>query len=138
MIYRILADCIVVFHTAFVLFVVGGMAAILLGIVFKWRWVRNFWFRIIHFGAIAVVVVESVLGVDCPLTDWEDMLREQAGETVKQGTFIGRFLHEIIFVNIQHDILVIAYCLFGLCVLLALIFAPPRWPVRRRHEKGSV
>ena len=95
--YRILADLVVAIHLAVGVFIVLGMAAILLGIVLKWQWVRNFWFRIIHLLMIATVVVESILGVSCPLTDWEDKLREQAGETVEQGTFIGRLLHDILF-----------------------------------------
>ena len=70
-----------------------GLVAILLGGWRKWRWVRNFWFRLLHFLMIAVVVVESLVGIVCPLTDWEDALREKAGETVEQGTFIGRMVH---------------------------------------------
>ena len=42
---RVLADLIVVLHAAYVSFVVFGLAAILLGVVFRWRWVRNVWFR---------------------------------------------------------------------------------------------
>ena len=53
---------------------------------------------------IATVVEESVLGVSCPLTDWEDMLREKAGETVQQGTFIGRILHKLLFWEVSPDI----------------------------------
>ena len=49
---RVLADVIVVLHAAYVSFVVFGLAAILLGIVFRWSWVRNVWFRAIHLIAI--------------------------------------------------------------------------------------
>ena len=89
--------------------------------VLKWQWVRNFWFRIIHCLMIATVVVEALLGVSCPLTDWEDMLREKAGETVAQGTFIGRMLHRILFWDATPGTMTIIYCLFGLAVLLALL-----------------
>jgi len=75
--YRILADLVLVIHLAYAGFIVLGMAAILLGIVLKWQWVRNFWFRLIHLIMIAIVVEESILGVICPLTDWEDQLRER-------------------------------------------------------------
>ena len=83
--YRILADFVVVVHAVWVCFIVLGMAAILLGVVLKWRWVRNFWFRIIHLLMIATVVVEAFFGVSCPLTDWEDNLRERSGETIGRG-----------------------------------------------------
>jgi hypothetical protein len=129
--YRLLADAVVAIHLALVGFIVIGMAAILLGIVLGWRWVRNFYFRIIHLAMIAIVVEKSVFGLSCPLTDWEDRLREMAGETVAQGTFIGRLLHGILFWNVPQSKLLIFYYLFGLAVLLAFIFAPPRWPWRR-------
>ena len=133
--YRILADLMVAIHLAFVVFVVLGMAAILLGIVLKWRWVRNFWFRTIHLLLIATVVAEMVLGVSCPLTDWEDQLRERVGETVQQGTFIGRMLHKILFWDVSPSTMTIVYCMFGLAVLLTFIFAPPHWPRRKNSQK---
>ena len=68
---RVLADVIVVFHAAYVSFVVFGLVAILLGVVFRWNWVRNFWFRSIHLIAIGIVVGEALVGVPCPLTVWE-------------------------------------------------------------------
>jgi hypothetical protein len=74
-IYRILADIVVAIHLALVGFIVIGLAAILLGIVLKWRWVRNFWFRIVHLAMIATVVEKTILGVRCLLTVWEDQLR---------------------------------------------------------------
>ncbi len=135
LIYRILADCVVAVHLAIVLFVVLGMGAIVAGIVLKWQWVRNFWFRLIHLLMIATVVVEAILEVSCPLTDWEDNLRERAGETVQQGTFIGRMLHGILFWDVSRGTMTIIYCLFGLGVVLVFILAPPRWPRRKSSQK---
>ena len=100
LLYRLLADAVVAIHLALVGFIVIGMAAIVLGIVLRWRWVRNFYFRIIHLAMIAIVVEMTIFGVGCPLTDWENQLREKAGETVEQGTFIGRLLHGILFWNV--------------------------------------
>ncbi|MGD0517424.1 MAG: DUF2784 domain-containing protein, partial [Thermoguttaceae bacterium] len=133
--YRILADLVVAIHLAYAGFIVLGMAAILLGIVLKWQWVRNFWFRLIHLSMIVIVVEESILGVICPLTDWEDQLRERAGETIREGTFIGRMLHEILFCDVSSCTLGIAYSLFGLAVLLTFFLAPPRWPWKKERQK---
>ena len=83
LLYRILADVVVAIHLALVGFIVIGMAAILLGIVLKWRWVRNFWFRIIHLPMIATVVEKTILGVSCPLTD---MGRSTAGKGRRDGS----------------------------------------------------
>jgi hypothetical protein len=123
----VLADALVVIHFAYVLFVAGGMIAILLGILRHWSWVRNFWFRAIHLLLIGIVVVETFLNIECPLTDWEDSLREAAGVTVEKGTFIGRWVHALMFFNAPW-LWPIVYSLFGLAVLLAFIFAPPRRP----------
>lgn len=132
-IYRWLADAIVVAHFAYVAFVVVGMAAIVVGIVLRWQWIRNFWFRAVHFLMIAVVVVESLCGILCPLTDWEDRLRELAGETSEAGSFVGRWMDRLLFVDAPPSVLMACYCVFCLAVLLALIVAPPRWPVRKRQ-----
>jgi hypothetical protein len=130
--YRFLADLVVVVHFAYVAFVVVGLAAIVLGGCLKWRWVRNFYFRLLHFLMIAVVVVESLLGVVCPLTDWEDALREKAGETVAEGTFIGRMVHQLLFIQVPPAALTPFYCIFGLIVLATLFLVPPKWPKRRK------
>jgi MFS superfamily sulfate permease-like transporter len=126
--YRLLADVVVVLHFAYVAFVVLAMAAILLGIVFRWQWVRNFWFRAIHFLMIAVVAVQSVLSILCPLTTLEDFLRGRAGESVRSGSFVGRWAHELLFVEAPPWAFTTIYCLFAAAVLATLILAPPRWP----------
>jgi hypothetical protein len=129
-VYGFLADVIVVLHFAYVAFVVGGMAAILLGIVRRWAWVRNFWFRTIHLLMIAIVVAESLLGIICPLTDWEDRLRETSGAPAESGSFIGRWAHDLLFIDVPPWVMTVCYVVFGLTVLLAFLLAPPRWPRR--------
>lgn len=129
--YRILADVILAVHFGYVAFVVVGMAVILVGIALHWAWVRNFWFRAVHFLMIAVVVVESLCGILCPLTDWEDNLRVLAGDNSEPGSFVGRWMERLLFVDLSPTALAVCYCLFGLAVLLTLIFAPPRWPWKK-------
>ena len=130
-IYRLLADLTVVVHLAYVAFVVVGFVLILVGIVAKWQWVRNFWFRLAHFLAIALVVVESAFGVTCPLTTWEHQLRGAGGGTVQEGSFMGRLAHDLMFYDGPEWVFTLCYCLFGAAVLGTLLFAPPRWPRRR-------
>ena len=129
--YRFLADAVVVVHFAYVAFVILAFGAIVLGWARRWQWVRNFWFRTIHFLMIAVVVVESLCGVLCPLTDWEDRLRELGGEANQPGSFIGRWVHSLLFVEASPGVLATSYCLFALAVLAMLFVVPPRWPTRR-------
>ena len=127
-IYRILADVIVAMHALYVGFVLLGIVAILIGALLGWGWVRNFWFRTVHFLMIAVVVFEAWLEIKCPLTTWEDRLREAAGETVSEGTFIGRCLHNLIFFDVPASSLSIFYVSFGALVLATLFLVRPRPP----------
>lgn len=135
--YCILADVIVVLHFAFVAFVAGGMIAILAGIALRKAWARNFWFRVGHLAAIAVVVAESLCGVLCPLTEWEDRLREAGGGTAEPGSFIGRWIHAVLFVDVAPATLTWCYTLFGLAVLAAFVLAPPRWPSIRKNKRAK-
>ena len=117
-----LADLIVVVHLAYMLFVVGGMALILAGMICRRQWIRNFWFRAAHLAAIALVVVESLWGIVCPLTAWENQLR---GENAAPGSFVGRLIHSVLFFDLPEWVFTVAYCLFGLAVVVAFILAPP-------------
>ena len=130
-VYRWMADAVVLFHAAYVTFVVVGLLAILVGVLLHWQWVRNFWFRWVHFSFIAIVVVESLFSVECPLTTWEKALRLAAGEEVAQGTFIGRLTHAMLFYDAPNWVFTIIYCLFGAVVFAVLVLVPPRRPKQR-------
>jgi hypothetical protein len=125
---RVLADLIVVFHACYVAFVVLGLAVILLGAVCRWSWVRNFHFRVIHLAMIAIVVVEAVAGIPCPLTVWEKQLRIQAGQAAYTGDFLGYWAHRLIFYHAERWVFTVGYVSFGLAVLAAFALAPPRLP----------
>lgn len=126
---RILADAIVVFHLAYVAFIVLGLAAILAGVVFRWSWVRNPVFRLIHLTMIGIVVGEALAGVPCPLTVWEKQLRLQAGQAAYPGDFLGYWAHRLIFYRAEPWVFTVIYITFGAAVLAAFLLAPPR---RRR------
>jgi Protein of Unknown function (DUF2784) len=134
---RVLADLIVVFHATYVSFNVIGLAAILLGVVFRWSWVRKIWFRAIHLITIGIVVGESLMGVPCPLTVWEAQLRRIAGQTAYTGDFLGHWVHQLIFFRADPWVVTLIYTLFGLAVLVAFILAPPRRS-QRDDSPGTV
>lgn len=117
-----LADLILVIHLLFVLFVGGGLLLIWTGALCEWRWVRNWWFRIAHLAAICFVTAEALLGMVCPLTEWEDALRGARTET----SFIARWIHRVLFYNFPEWVFTIAYVLFALVVALSLWLVPPR------------
>ncbi|MBN1912611.1 MAG: DUF2784 domain-containing protein [Pirellulales bacterium] len=134
--YRFLADLIVAVHAGYIAFVILGMVTILVGGWRRWGWVRNFWFRLVHFLTIAIVAAEALLGIVCPLTTWENRLREAAGESTLEGSFVGRLMHDLVFVSAPKWILTTSYCVFALVVLLTFFLVPPRRP-RRREKKRT-
>lgn len=129
--YRLGADGIVLLHMAYVLFVVLGLPVIWIGIFFRAGWVRNIWFRCGHLAMILIVVGESWAGITCPLTTWEQQLRDQAGQQSYQGSFIANCVHDWLFYDAPPWVFTVAYTTFGLLVLTSFIIAPPSWPKRR-------
>lgn len=132
LIYRILADVTVVIHAGLASFVVFGLLVVLVGRVAGWQWVRNFWFRTIHLGMIAVIVVFPLTGGLCPLTELENWLRTQGGDEVYPGSFIAHWVHELLFVEVSSQVIAVSYCAFGVAVLLTFLLVPPRWPRGRK------
>ena len=137
LIYRILADVTVVVHALLASFVVLGLFVVLVGRVAGWQWVRNFWFRAIHLGLIAAIVVFPLIGGLCPLTELENWLRTQGGEETYPGSFIAHWVHELLFVDVSPRVIAISYCLFGLAVLLTFFFVPPKWPGQRKSSPNE-
>ncbi len=133
--YQILADAVVVFHALFVGFVVFGQLFILIGIWRGWHAVRNFWFRATHLSMIGVVALEALFGIVCPLTSLENHLRELAGSQVREGSFMGRLAHNILFYDTPQWIFSVMHCAFAVVVLLTFVIAPPRWPFQKRLDK---
>lgn len=131
--YTILADAIVIVHAAYVAFVVGGLVAILLGAAMRWRWTRSFAFRAAHLTAIALVCIESLVGVMCPLTSLEDWMRERGGAARYPGDFVAYWAHRLIFYNFPPRVFTTAYITFAALVLITFVLLPPRWPTRTHH-----
>lgn len=73
---EVTADHVLIAHFLYVLFVVGSLPVIWIGAWLKFRFVANPWFRYLHLAAILFVVTESLLDVACPLTVWENNLRQ--------------------------------------------------------------
>ena len=132
--YLLFADLVVVLHLGYVAFVVLGLLAVLLGYVMNWNWVRNPWFRLIHFSMIAIVVVESLLSITCPLTTLENYLRLKGGQSISDGSFVGRLAHEILFFDLPPSFFTIAYCAFGSLVLTTFFLVPVEF--RRKARAG--
>ena len=127
--YLLAADAVLLLHLLFVVFVVAGLVLTLVGRLLSWAWVRNWWFRVVHLAAIGVVVLQSWLGVICPLTKLEMALRDRAGDTTYVGGFVSHWLETILYYRAPAWVFAVVYTAFGLLVLLSWFWVPPR---RRR------
>jgi len=128
----LLADVVLVLHFAFVLFVVGGLALILVGAVAGWRWIRNRAFRYAHLAAIVFVAVEALVGVTCPLTVWEYLLRSGSPDG---PSFVGRWVSRLLYYDFPEWAFTTAYVLFAIAVAVTLWRVPPE--TRSRKELSS-
>lgn len=128
--HTLLADLILILHFAYVAFVVAGLLIVWVGWLCRWRFVRNFWFRLAHLLAIGVVAAESLAGIVCPLTIWENHLRLLAGGGGHhEGSFVQHWLHRAMFFEASESTFTILYVLFFASVALSLWLVKPRWPV---------
>ena len=87
MAYRLLADAVVLVHTAFVAFVVlGGFLA--------WRWSRIAW---LHVPCALWGAVIEYQGWVCPLTPLENDLRRRAGLAGYAGGFVEHYVLPVLY-----------------------------------------
>ena len=131
--YGALANAVLILHVGIVLFIIGGLVLTLIGGVCKWRWVRNFWFRVLYLAGIGYIAMEAWLGIVCPLTTLEQWLREQAGQAVYAGDFVAYWLRKFMFYEAQPWVFVVAYSSFGLLVLLSWFVFSPAYPWRKAN-----
>jgi RsiW-degrading membrane proteinase PrsW (M82 family) len=160
----VLANVIVVAHLIYVAIVLVIIPLIFVGWWRRWKWVRNFWVRIIHFLMMGVVVVETGLGVPCPLTIWErdlrlaggqfDYVRDSDGDIVVdenflptpiytdgyEEDFVRRCVHQFLFYDpssVPPWVLHVCYFIIGGVILLSLILVPPHWPWKAGGQTAS-
>ncbi|MCP4201619.1 MAG: DUF2784 domain-containing protein [bacterium] len=122
MIYRALADLVLVLHLAFIIFVVvGGLLAL------RWRWAP-----LVHLPAAIWGVFIEVTGGVCPLTPLENALRKAAGASAYAGGFIEHYLVPIIYpAALSHTVQLV---LAALVVLANALVYSLVW---RRYRRAS-
>jgi len=125
MVYRILADAVLILHLAFIIFVVLG------GLLALWRpWVA--W---LHLPAAAWGVAIEFFGWICPLTPLENRLRALGGETGYEGGFIERYLVGLIYPG---DLERTGHILLGVAVVILNATVYTVVILRRRRRRRSV
>ena len=112
MIYGALADGVLLFHFAFIVFVVAGGLAVL-----RWRWVA-----FLHVPSFLWGAVMELAGWICPLTPLELHLRALAGAGGYEVRFLEHYLLRLIYPGSLTRAMQIAIGA-GVLALNALIYA---------------
>jgi hypothetical protein len=87
MLYRILAETVLITHLGFVIFAVGGGLLVL-----RWRYIQ--W---LHLPAAAWAALVVLVGWTCPLTPLEIHLRILAGQSGYSGGFLEHYLVLVLY-----------------------------------------
>ncbi len=127
------ADILLIGHFVYVLCVVVPTPLIIIGGMVGWSFVRNSWFRNLHLGMIGIVVVQTLLGIFCPLTVWEDDLRMEAGEMRYGGSFIEHWIGRFLYYDFPPWVFSAIYLVYGFLVI-GLYFAIPPQCLRSRSS----
>ncbi len=138
-----LANAVLLIHFALVLFITAGLPLIYLGAALRWTWVRAWQWRTLHLAAIMFVALESLLGIACPLTVWENALR---GNRSNMG-FIERWIQRVMFYDLPAWVFIVTYTGFAVLVAVTWLTVPPakvghprprrREPERAPHDRRT-
>lgn len=118
---RLAAEALLVLHLGFVLFALFG------GLLVAWK--RGFVF--LHLPAVIWAVLVELLGASCPLTAWEKLLRQKAGESGYSEGFIEHYILPVLYPSWLT--LPVQYVLAAVVVAVNLAIYAWVWRQRNRH-----
>lgn len=109
MIYRLLADFVLIAHFLFVIFAAfGGL------LVLRRRWIWK-----LHLPAVVWGFLVQYFLWRCPLTDWENHFRRLGGEAGYAGGFVEHFIVSIIYPGFEphiHTFLAVSLVVLNLII----------------------
>lgn len=121
--YLLLADAVLLFHLAFILFAVFGALLV-------WRYPRLVW---LHLPVAVWGALIEISGHVCPLTPLENHLRRIGGATGYRGGFIEHYLMPVIYPQaLTRDVGV--WLGIGVIVINVAAYALIHYR-RKRHER---
>jgi polyferredoxin len=118
----VIADALLVVHFGIAVFVVAGLIVVWVGAPLRWPWVRSPVFRYAHLAAILFVAAEALLGIACPLTVWEDLLRGN----MRPESFVGRWVQAALYYRAPEWVFTAAYVAWAAATVVTLVLVPPR------------
>ena len=123
MLYRILADGVMIVHFAFIMFVAVGA-------VLAWRWPALVW---AHLPALVWGVGSVTIGLPCPLTPLEKGLRHLAGDAGYEGGFVDHYIEDVIYPD-EYSVVLRA---LAVVTIVAGYLGLPRRAGRARPADGA-
>lgn len=125
MLYKILADLIVVTHFVWILFMLVGFILTLRGLFYK-KFFERWLFRTLHLFGIAYVSILAIMGKYCPLTIWENALRAKYDTRLTYaGSFMIHYLEELVYPDINPLIIRILTTFIAVFTVVVFIIRPP-------------
>ena len=113
------ADLLMIIHFLWALFMFLGLP---LGL-----WLRSPALRWIHFMGMSLTAAFAITGMYCPLTVWEESLRQSAdGNFGFDGGFLAHHLSSILYPQIESWILRTASVLWGVLTVMAMVVIKPK------------
>jgi hypothetical protein len=128
---RLLIELLLIVHAGIVLFNISAFIAIVGGMCFHWQWTANRLFRFTHISLLAIVALQALLGRLCPLTILEFQLRQAAGETVIEESFVARIIENFIYYDLPLWSFALVYLIAFLLALWLLKLSPPKGKNKR-------
>lgn len=122
------AISVLALHLAIIAFNVAGCVLVPVGAWRRWRWVREFWFRLAHLLGLALVALQALLGRACFLTIWQG---DVSGASHVQP-LIAAWINRLIYWPLPLWVFAIAYVVVFVYVIALWVFVPPRMPWQGR------
>jgi hypothetical protein len=129
----LLADVLLVIHFMIAAFITLGFIVIPLGGWRNWRIARTRRLRQAHLVAIVFVAAETLLGIACPLTVWEDMAR--GTDASARGGFIAGAVRPMLYYDVPLWWFGVIYVVAAVLAIAAWFALPPAGA--RTHGAGA-
>lgn len=128
---------ILALHLAIIAFNVAGCVLVPIGAWRRWRWVREFWWRLAHLLSLGVVALQALLGRACFLTIWQG---ELAGASHVQPLIAG-WIDRLVYWPLPLWVFAVAYvtvlAYVGMLWICVRPIAPGAERARRRPGPPS-
>ena len=125
MLYKIIADVIVVIHFIWIIFMLLGFILTIYGF-FRKEFLDWWLFRTLHLSGILFVGMLTILRRFCPLTILENLSRARySSEATYPGSFIIHYIEKLVYPDVNQTLLRLGTVFVALFTLAVFIIRPP-------------